>query len=83
MPVFVDVQLDSYNMDPAQIEKQITPRTKAILPVHLNGLPADMDEINAIAGRHGIAVIEDVAHAPGRSTRADPSEVWGMLPDSA
>ncbi len=72
VPVFVDVQRDSYNMDPAQIEAQITPRTKAILPVHLNGLPADMDEINAVAGRHGIPVIEDAAHAPGAVYKGRP-----------
>ena len=72
VPVFVDVLPDSYNMDPALIEKQITPRTKAILPVHLNGLPADMDEINAIAQRHGIAVIEDMSHAPGAVYKGRP-----------
>ena len=65
VPVFVDVLPDSFNLDPAQIEQHITSRTRAIVPVHLGGLPADMDEINAIANRHGLVVIEDAAHAPG------------------
>lgn len=80
VPVFVDVQPDSYNMDPAQIEKQITSRTKAIIPVHLGGLPADMDEINAIAQRHGLTVIEDAAHAPGALYKSRPV---GSLGDAA
>ena len=65
VPVFVDVQRDSYNMDPKQIERHITSRTKAVFPVHLGGLPADMDEINAVARKHHLAVIEDACHAPG------------------
>ena len=65
VPIFVDIQPDSYNMDPSQIEKCITPKTKAIIPVHLGGLPADMDEINTIAKKYGLVVIEDAAHAPG------------------
>lgn len=64
IPVFVDVQRHSHNLDPEQIGKHVTPRTKAIIVVHLCGLPADMDEINAAARRHGITVIEDCAHAP-------------------
>lgn len=65
LPVFVDVTLDDYNIDAAQIEARITPRTKAIMPVHLFGQTAAMDEINAIARRHGAAVIEDAAQAVG------------------
>jgi dTDP-4-amino-4,6-dideoxygalactose transaminase len=57
VPVFVDVQPHSYNLDPTQIARNVTPRTKALIVVHLNGLPADMDEINAVARKHGIAVI--------------------------
>jgi perosamine synthetase len=64
-PVFVDVDPRSYNLDPGRIEERITERTRAIMPVHLHGLPADMDEINAIASRHGLAVIEDAAQAHG------------------
>ena len=62
-PVFVDVDLRSKNMDPAKVEKAITPRTKVILPVHLHGHPADMDPILEIARRHKLTVIEDAAQA--------------------
>jgi perosamine synthetase len=58
-PVFVDVQPDTYNIDPAQIEARITPRTRAIIPVHLMGLPADMAPILDIARRYNLRVIED------------------------
>ena len=61
-PVFVDVRED-YNLDPDKIEKTVTPRTKAILAVHLTGRPADMDAILAIAKRHRLSVIEDAAQA--------------------
>lgn len=64
-PVFVDIDPASYTMDPAKLEAAITPRTKAIIPVHLYGQPADMDAINAIAAKHGIAVIEDACQAHG------------------
>lgn len=64
-PVFVDVDPVTWTMDPALIEAAITPRTKAILPVHLHGLTADMDPIMAIAHRHGLVVIEDAAQAHG------------------
>jgi dTDP-4-amino-4,6-dideoxygalactose transaminase len=62
-PVFVDVDPVTYTMDPALIEAAITPKTKAILPVHLYGHPADMDPILAIARKHGLTVIEDAAQA--------------------
>jgi len=58
-PVFVDVEPDTCNIDPSRIEAAITPRTRAIMPVALYGQPADMDEINAIAARHRLPVIED------------------------
>ncbi len=64
-PVFVDIDPRTYNMDVLQIEAAITPRTKAILPVHLYGCPAPMDDIMAIAKRHGLAVVEDCAQAIG------------------
>ncbi len=68
-PVLVDVDPTTLNIVPAAIEAAITPRTKAIIPVHMAGQPADMDEIWAIARRHGIAVIEDAAHAVGSEYR--------------
>ncbi|MBF0094335.1 MAG: DegT/DnrJ/EryC1/StrS family aminotransferase [Alphaproteobacteria bacterium] len=64
-PVFVDIDPATWTMDPARIEDAVTERTKAILPVHLHGLTADMDAINAVARRHGLAVIEDAAQAHG------------------
>lgn len=63
VPVFVDVEARSLNIDSSEVEDAITPRTRAILPVHIGGLPAEMDTIHDIAGRHGLAVIEDAAHA--------------------
>src|SRR6267142_4806801 len=63
-PVFVDVTED-YNIDPTLLERAITPRTKAIIPVHLTGRPADMDRVNDIARRRRIAVVEDAAQAIG------------------
>src|SRR5512134_1447391 len=64
-PVFVDVDEGSFTMDPAALERAITPRTKVVLPVHLYGHPADMAAIDAIAARHGIPVLEDAAQAHG------------------
>ena len=64
-PVFVDVDPVTWTMNPAAIEAAITPRAKAILPVHLHGLMADMDPIMSIARRHGLVVIEDAAQAHG------------------
>ena len=64
-PVFVDVDETYYTLDPAQLEAAITPRTKAIVPVHLYGQPADMDPILEIASRRGLAVVEDACQAHG------------------
>src|SRR5205085_10202736 len=64
-PVFVDVTPGTYTMDPSQIEAAITPKTKAIMPVHLNGQCADMDPIVEIARKHNLVVIEDAAQAHG------------------
>jgi dTDP-4-amino-4,6-dideoxygalactose transaminase len=68
-PVFVDIEPDTYVIDAARIEAAITPRTKAICPVHLFGLPADMAMIQAIADRHGLAVVEDACQAHGAEFR--------------
>lgn len=65
VPVFVDIDPDTYNIDPALIEEKITPRTKAILPVHLFGQAAEMDSILSLAQEHGLKVLEDVAQAFG------------------
>ncbi len=63
-PVLVDVRPD-YNMDPDRLERAITPRTRAVIPVHLNGRVSDMDSIMAMAARHGLAVVEDAAQSLG------------------
>jgi UDP-2-acetamido-2-deoxy-ribo-hexuluronate aminotransferase len=73
-PVFVDIEPDTCNIDASKIEEKITPRTKAIIPVSLYGQPADMDEINAIAARHGsIPVIEDAAQSFGSTYKGRKS----------
>lgn len=64
-PVFVDIDSDTYNIDPVQIEQAITSRTKAIIPVHLYGQPADMDKIQSIAKKHKLIIIEDACQAIG------------------
>jgi dTDP-4-amino-4,6-dideoxygalactose transaminase len=64
-PVFVDIDPLSYTMDPTKLQKAITSKTRAIIPVHLYGQPADMDAINAVAAKHGIPVIEDSCQAHG------------------
>ena len=64
-PVFCDIEPATFNIDPAQIEAKITAKTKAIIPVHLFGQAADMDAINAVAKKHGLRVLEDVAQAFG------------------
>jgi dTDP-4-amino-4,6-dideoxygalactose transaminase len=63
-PVFVDID-DSFNLDPNLIEAAITPRTRAIMPVHLYGQPADMEAIGSIAGQHNLAIVEDACQAHG------------------
>jgi dTDP-4-amino-4,6-dideoxygalactose transaminase len=68
-PVFVDIELDSFNMDCDRIKDKITSRTKAILPVHLFGHPCDMERIADIAERHNLSVIEDCAQAVGAEVR--------------
>lgn len=73
VPVFVDIEPDTCNINASKIEAAITSRTRAIMPVSLYGQPADMDEINAIANRHGFAVIEDAAQSFGANYRGRKS----------
>ncbi|MBU5613369.1 DegT/DnrJ/EryC1/StrS family aminotransferase [Geomonas sp. Red51] len=73
VPVFVDIDETSYNIDPRLIEQKITPKTRAIIPVALYGQPADMDEINAIASRHNLTVIEDAAQSFGSEYKGKKS----------
>lgn len=69
IPVFVDVDPFTFNIDLQHLAAKITPRTRAIIPVHMHGLPADMDEINALAMQHGLVVVEDAAQAQGARYR--------------
>jgi dTDP-4-amino-4,6-dideoxygalactose transaminase len=76
-PVLIDIDPITFTMDPAQLESSISIRTRAILPVHLYGHPADVEPILAIARRHGLAVIEDCAQAHGASYRGQLVGSWG------
>ncbi len=78
-PVFVDIEPETMNLDPALIEQHITPATKAILPVHLFGLCADMTAINAIAAKHNLPVIEDAAQSVGAEHRGVRAGNLGLL----
>jgi dTDP-4-amino-4,6-dideoxygalactose transaminase len=79
-PVYVDIDPRSFTIDPSRIERAITARTKAIVPVHLYGQPADMDPIRQIAAAHGLRVIEDAAQAHAAQYKGRPA---GSLGDSA
>lgn len=78
-PVFVDIDPRTYNIDPNKIERAITPRTKAIIPVHLYGQPAEMDAILEIARRHNLRVIEDAAQAHGAEYRGRRAGTMGDI----
>lgn len=76
-PVFADVDPLTFTLDPAALERAITPKTRAVVPTHLYGLPCDMEPIMAIAERHRLAVIEDCAHALGATYRDQPVGTFG------
>lgn len=78
-PVFVDVEADTYNIDPAAVEAAITPRTRAIIPVHFAGQAVDMDRLAPLAQRHNLLLIEDAAHAHGASWRG---QMCGSIGDA-
>lgn len=78
-PVFVDIDPKTYNIDPTLIEAAITPRTKAIAPVHLYGQPADMTAIAEIAEKHHLHILEDAAQAHGASWAGKPVGAWGDI----
>jgi dTDP-4-amino-4,6-dideoxygalactose transaminase len=77
-PVFVDIDLASYNIDVAQAADRVTPRTKAIVLQHTFGIPADLDAILELAEKHGVAVIEDCVHALGAAHRGRPVGSFGL-----
>jgi len=82
VPVFSDIEGTSFNLDPLLLEEAITPRTKAIIPVHFAGYPANMDELLRIAQQHGLILIEDCAHAHGAVSggqHAGTAGTWGAF----
>jgi dTDP-4-amino-4,6-dideoxygalactose transaminase len=79
VPVFADIEPETFCLDPASVRERITPRTKAIVVVDIFGCPADMDAIMAIADEHGLVVIEDAAQAPGATYRGRPAGTLGHI----
>src|SRR5688572_12235477 len=79
VPVFADVDPNTFNLNPESVEAAITGRTKAIIPVHFAGQPADMDALMTIAGKHKLIVIEDAAHAHGASYKNRPAGSIGHM----
>jgi dTDP-4-amino-4,6-dideoxygalactose transaminase len=78
-PVFVDVEADTYNLDIERVAEAISPRTKAVIPVHFAGLAVDMDQLLPLARLHNLAVIEDTAHAHGSTWRGTPLGSLGHI----
>jgi len=77
-PVFADIEPDHYCLDPEAVEAAITPRTRAVMPVHLYGHPAAVDRLKAICERHGLILIEDAAQAHAAALRDRPVATWGL-----
>lgn len=77
-PVFVDIETDYFSIDPAAVEAAITPRTRAIMPVHLYGHPSDLVALKAIAERHDLQIYEDAAQAHAASVDGIPVGAWGV-----
>lgn len=76
-PIFVDIELDTYALDPDLVQRALTPRTKAIVAVHLYGHPAPVDQLTRIAQAHGVRVVEDAAQAIGATYAGRPVGSWG------
>src|SRR5881296_1678611 len=79
IPVFADIDPVTYNIDPTDAGRRVTPRSRAIVPVHLHGLPADMDAINALAARAGLVVVEDAAQAHGALYKGRAAGTLGAM----
>lgn len=79
IPIFVDIEPDTYNIDARRVAEAIGPHTRAIIPVHFGGQPADMDALNTLAQRHNLVVIEDAAHAHGSAYRDRKCGSLGLL----
>ncbi len=78
-PVYVDIDDATFNIDPAKIEKAITPRTKAIMPVHLYGLPCNLDAIQEICRKHNLPLVEDACQAHGATYRGKMAGSFGQM----
>jgi dTDP-4-amino-4,6-dideoxygalactose transaminase len=76
-PVFVDVNAQTFNLDPSRVEEAVTPKTKALLPVHIYGLMADMEKLSTIAKKHSLVIIEDSAQAHGGAIDGKKAGSWG------
>ena len=79
VPVFADIEPDSLGLDPSSVERAITPFTKAIIPVHILGYPARIEEICEVAAAHNIPVVEDASHAPGASVKGKMIGTFGTM----
>jgi perosamine synthetase len=78
-PIFSDIELETYTIDPTQVKQAVKKRTKAVIPVHLYGYPADMDSINEIAEKHGLYIIEDASQAHGASYKGQKAGTLGEV----